>query len=81
MGREFATTPSPSPDELHDELRRCVDVVVIVSREDIRVLRYALLVEHVCPGIPLLVTLFDKTVAGEVVRLLPTGPATVRADR
>lgn len=62
---------APSPDELHDELRRCVDVVVIVSREDIRVLRYALLVEHVCPGIPLLVTLFDKTVAGEVVRSVP----------
>ncbi|WP_063740009.1 NAD-binding protein [Amycolatopsis jejuensis] len=60
-----------APADLHRELDTTTDLVVIVSRDDIRVLRHALLVEHVRPGIPLLVTLFDKTVAGEVVRSVP----------
>lgn len=62
---------SPSVEDLRAELENTVDMVVIVSRDDIQVLRHALLVEHLRPGIPLLVTLFDKTVAGEVVRSVP----------
>ncbi|MFD9888043.1 hypothetical protein ACFWY9_01780 [Amycolatopsis sp. NPDC059027] len=67
---------TPSVADLHGELgldspNDTVDVVVIVSRDDIWVLRHALLVEHVRPGIRLLVTLFDKTVAEELVRSVP----------
>lgn len=62
---------SPTADELNDELSTQVDAVVVVSHDDIRALRYALLVEHARPGIRLLVTLFDKTVASEVVRSVP----------
>ncbi|MEG3628208.1 NAD-binding protein [Streptomyces poriticola] len=61
----------PSAQALGAALEPDVDVVVVVSREDIQALRYALLVEHARPGIRLLVTLFDRTVAGEVVRSVP----------
>lgn len=47
------------------------DVVAIVSRDDIVALRYALLVEHLRPGIRLIVTIFDRTTAGEVARSVP----------
>ncbi|QWF82734.1 NAD-binding protein [Amycolatopsis sp. CA-230715] len=73
-GADLRRLGSPSVEDLHDELENplhTTDIVVIVSRDDIQVLRLALLVEHVRPGIPLLVTLFDKTVAGEVVRSVP----------
>lgn len=63
--------PAPTADELKAALTTEVDVVVVVSHDDIRALRYALLVEHARPGIRLLVTLFDKTVASEVVRSVP----------
>lgn len=70
-GARISRLPAPSTKAVNDALTADVDVVVIVSREDIRALRYALLVEHARPGISLLVTLFDKTVASEVVRSVP----------
>ncbi|CAM02687.1 TrkA family protein [Saccharopolyspora erythraea NRRL 2338] len=70
-GAELSRLGSPTAVDLADALAGEVDVVVIVSRDDIRVLRYALMVEHARPGVALLVTLFDRTVAGEVVRSVP----------
>lgn len=46
-------------------------LVIIVSRDDILALRLALLVEHARPGVPLIVTLFDRTVASQVKRAVP----------
>lgn len=70
-GAELIRLRAPTADMLDNALADPVDSVVIVSRDDIQVLRLALLVEHARPGVPLLVTLFDKTVAGEVVRSIP----------
>jgi TrkA-N domain len=70
-GARLSRLAEPSTQALNDALTQDVDIVVIVSRDDIRALRYALLVEHARPGIALLVTLFDKTVASEVVRSVP----------
>ncbi|WP_240137546.1 NAD-binding protein [Streptomyces sp. MUM 178J] len=70
-GARVGRLSAPSADALGAALEPDVDVVVVVSREDIQALRYALLVEHARPGIRLLVTLFDRTVAGEVVRSVP----------
>lgn len=70
-GAKVRRLTAPAVGDLHRELDPTIDLVVIVSRDDIRVLRHALLVEHARPGVPLLVTLFDKTVAGEVVRSVP----------
>ncbi|MGW7357272.1 NAD-binding protein [Streptomyces sp. NPDC054802] len=70
-GARAGRLAAPSAEALGAALEQDVDVVVVVSRDDIQALRYALLVEHARPGIRLLVTLFDRTVAGEVVRSVP----------
>lgn len=61
----------PDDDVLLKTLAEGADAVAVVCRDDIHALRYALLAEHILPGVPLLVTLFDKTVAEEVVRSVP----------
>ncbi|GAA0528517.1 hypothetical protein GCM10011581_31350 [Saccharopolyspora subtropica] len=48
-----------------------VEAVAIVSRDDIVALRYALLAEHLRPGVRLVVTIFDRTTAGEVAHRVP----------
>jgi voltage-gated potassium channel Kch len=56
------------------ELTRAVaeaDAVAIVSHDDIYALRIALVAEHARPGVSLLVTIFDATVARQVVRAVP----------
>ncbi|MGH2900609.1 MAG: hypothetical protein ACRDMZ_18185, partial [Solirubrobacteraceae bacterium] len=44
-------------------LGRAVDVVVVISKDDHVSLRNALVVEGIRPGIPLVVTVFDRDVA------------------
>ncbi|MFE6760492.1 NAD-binding protein [Streptomyces sp. NPDC057684] len=63
--------PRPDDDTLREHLDQSVDAVAVVSRDDIVALRYALLAEHLKPGIRLVVTLFDRTVADEVSRTVP----------
>lgn len=70
-GARLHRLTAPSAAQVGRALTPDVDVVVIVSREDIRSLRWALLVEHARPGVPLLVTMFDRTVAEEMVRSVP----------
>jgi Trk K+ transport system NAD-binding subunit len=57
-----------------------VDTVVIVARDDIRALRLALLVEHARPGVTLIVTLFDRTVAAQVRAAVPRCRVVSLAD-
>ena len=71
---------SPSDQQLRDALGEDWDVVAIVSHDDILALRYALLVEHIRPGIRLLVTIFDRTVGGEVVRSVPNCTVLAMTD-
>ncbi|EFL37102.1 potassium uptake channel [Streptomyces viridochromogenes DSM 40736] len=61
----------PDDDALRRRLREPADGIVIVSRDDIVALRYALLAEHLKPGVRLVVTIFDRTVADEVSRTVP----------
>lgn len=61
----------PDDDELRRRLPDSVDGVAVVSRNDIVALRYALLVEHLAPGVRLVVTIFDRTVADELTRTVP----------
>ncbi|RVU19963.1 portal protein [Streptomyces antnestii] len=75
IGRWYGTVhrlPRPDDDTLRQQLEQHpVDAVAVVSRDDIVALRYALLAEHLKPGIRLVVTLFDRTVADEVSRTVP----------
>ncbi|GAA2806235.1 NAD-binding protein [Saccharopolyspora taberi] len=61
----------PDDEALRDHLREPVDGVAVVSRDDIVALRYTLLVEHLAPGVRLVVTIFDHTVASEITRAVP----------
>lgn len=57
--------------------------VAILLDDDVESLRYALAVEHIRPGIRLVVAVFDRTVAEQLVRVVPncqvTSPAEVAA--
>lgn len=57
-----------------------VDVAMVVSRDDIEVLRLALVVEHARPGVRLIVTVFDRTVADQLRRAVPDCQVTSLAD-
>jgi hypothetical protein len=56
------------------ELTRAVaeaGAVAVISHDDIYALRVALVAEHARPAVPLLVTIFDATVARQLVRAVP----------
>jgi hypothetical protein len=71
----------PTDSEMHAALTSEVGAVAILVRGDVTALRYALLVEHLLPEVRLVVTLFDHTVAEQLVRVVPncqvTSPANV----
>jgi hypothetical protein len=56
----------PTDPEIRDALDEQVDQVIVISRFDHVSLRRALVVAHVRPGIPALVTIFDEDVAGHL---------------
>ena len=71
------------PDE--DELRKAlegdaVDSVAVVAREDAFVLRMALIVRSVSAEVPLLLTIFDQTMAEQVADEVPNTKVTSLAD-
>lgn len=56
----------PNDREIRGALDEEVDRVVVISRFDHVTLRHALVVAHVRPGIPALVTIFDRDVAAHL---------------
>ena len=50
---------------------RTWDAFVVTSRNDVQALRLALLCAHLRPAVPLVVTLFDRTLARELQVLVP----------
>lgn len=70
----------PTDDVLAAALEDDVDFVAVLVRGDVYALRYSLLVEHLRPGVRLLVTLFDRTVTEQVVRAVPNCTVTSPAD-
>ncbi|MDQ1538661.1 MAG: hypothetical protein QOE58_3054 [Actinomycetota bacterium] len=71
----------PTDSEVRAALTPDVGAVAILVRGDVTALRYALLVEHLLPEVRLVVTLFDHTVAEQLLRVIPncqvTSPANV----
>lgn len=70
----------PSDRAIRRELESDPDAVAVIARDDVVSLRMALVVEHFRPGIPLVVTVFDRTVAGELRRSVPGCRAVSLAD-
>lgn len=67
------------------ELRRALadeqtQAAVVIDRDDIAALRTALLVEYLRPGIRLVVTIFDRTVAEQLIRSIPNCNVVSMAD-
>lgn len=61
----------PSDRAVGRELQAGFSTVAVIARDDVVALRLALIVEHFEPGIPLIVTVFDRTIAGELRRSVP----------
>ncbi len=71
---------SPNDRQIAMALVDDFDVTMVVSRDDIEVLRMALVVEHARPGRRLIVTVFNRTVADQLHRAIPTCQVTSMAD-
>src|SRR4051794_22346090 len=70
----------PTDSELRAVLTADLDAVAVLVRGDVIALRYALLVEHLVPNVRLIVTVFDRTVAGQLVNAVPNCVVTSPAD-
>lgn len=74
-----------APDEpaLRAAVAGGVDGVAVVVRGDVAALRYALLAENLQPSVPLVVTVFDRTIGAQLAAVVPhctvTSPADVAA--
>ncbi|MFM8889659.1 MAG: NAD-binding protein [Solirubrobacterales bacterium] len=62
-GADLGSLVDPSDDDVRTALKGSPGAVAIVTRDDVLALRLALLVEALSPGIHLVVTIFDRTVA------------------
>ena len=61
----------PSDAELRAALGGPVDGVAVLLHDDMRALRYSLVVEHIRPGIRLFVAMFDRTARAQLERTVP----------
>lgn len=72
--------PAPDDQELRLAVGKGPDGVAVLLHDDVAALRYALAVAHLSPATPMIVTIFDRTVADELTRLLPQCEVTSPAD-
>ena len=70
----------PEEAALRAALERPVAGVAVVVRGDLPALRFALLVEHLQPGVPIVVTIFDRTLGRHLAEVLPRCTVTSPAD-
>ena len=76
-GVEVVHLLEPSDLELRTRLDATVDAVAVLVRSDVTALRYVLLVEQIRPGIRLVATVFDRTLAQRLRDVVPN--CTVRS--
>ncbi|TDD85603.1 portal protein [Actinomadura darangshiensis] len=79
-GSEVTHLFQPSENELRLALTVEPHAVAVLVRSDVTALRYALLVEHLRPRIRLVVMLFDRTVADQLLKTVPNCQVTSPAD-
>jgi Trk K+ transport system NAD-binding subunit len=70
----------PDEDEVREALDDSITSVTVVAREDPFVLRMALFVRSVSEEVPLLLTIFDETMAEQVVREMENTRVTSLAE-
>jgi hypothetical protein len=80
-GARVSWLPEPCVDDVREVLDGGdVDAVAVVSGEDPIVLRMALMVRAACDDVPLLLTIFDPTMARETAKAMPKTHVTSMAD-
>ena len=79
-GARVSRLREPSEGNVREALNGGVDSVAVVARTDAIVLRVALMVRAVSREVPLLLTIFDATMAEEVAREWPDTRVTSLAD-
>lgn len=79
-GREAQHLLAPDEEALRVALAGPVAGVAVVVRGDLLALRLTLLVEHLKPGVPVVVTIFDRTLGRHLERVVPRCTVTSPAD-
>ena len=71
--RGVSTTHLDDPSDalVRETLAASVDGVAVLLHDDMRALRYSLMIEHVRPGIRLFVAMFDGTARVQLERTVP----------
>lgn len=70
----------PDEDEVREMVEGGVDAIAVVARTDAFVLRMALIVRSSSEEVPLLLTIFDPTMAAQVKKDIPNTTITSLAD-
>ncbi len=79
-GAEAVHLLSPDEPALRAAFAEHADGVAVVVRGDVAALRYALLAEHLQPCVPMVVTVFDRTIGRELGSVVPNCTVTSPAD-
>lgn len=77
---EVERLPEPDEDGVRKALNGSIDSVAVVARDDAFALRMALIVRSVSEDVPMLLTIFDPTMAQQVVRDIPGTRVASLAD-
>jgi voltage-gated potassium channel Kch len=77
---DVAHLAQPDDEEIRAILNDGVDAVAVLVRSDVIALRYALAIEHLRPSVPLIATVFDRTLADQLTRTVPGCQVTSPAD-
>lgn len=70
----------PTEAELATALAGAVDGMAVLVHDDTQALRYCLAAEHMKPGLRMVVAIFDRTTAGQLVSVVPGCTVTSPAD-
>ncbi len=79
-GVEVVHLAEPADSEIRAAVSPRVDAVIVVSRDDRAALRCALVVEHLLPGVRLIVTIYNRDLAVELRRAVPNVRIMSMAD-
>ncbi|MDV3220801.1 NAD-binding protein [Intrasporangium sp.] len=79
-GAQTIHLPSPDEASVRAAFAQHVDGVAVVVRGDVAALRYTLLAAHLQQAVPIVVTVFDRTIARQLTSVVPNCTVTSPAD-
>ena len=79
-GVQVVHLPDPADGDIRTAVTGAVDAVMVISRDDRVALRYALVVEHLLPGVRLIVTIYNRDLGVELRRAVPNVRVMSMAD-